>query len=79
MAEAVGLIIKCDSVFQTSQIQNIWPQYVNAIELVEQNSNNFLESSQLSPNDVTGFENILIKIGSLLTGRLFQVKKKLAN
>lgn len=63
LAEAVGLIIKCDSVFQTSQLQNIWGQYVTAI----------IGNSQLSHNDITGFENLLSKIGYLLTGHLFQV------
>lgn len=63
LAEAVGLIIKCDSVFQTSQLQNIWSQYVTAI----------IGNSQLSHNDITGFENLLSKIGHLLTGHLFQV------
>lgn len=63
LAEAVGLIIKCDSVFQTSQLQNIWCQYVSVIT----------GNSQLSHNDITGFENLLSKIGYLLSGHLFQV------
>lgn len=80
MAEAVGLIIKCDSVFQTSHLHNIWPQYVNAIELVEKNSNIFFGDLQMSHNDhtytrndITGFEHVLSKIGYLITSHLFQV------
>lgn len=73
LAEAVGLIIKCDSVFQTSQLKNIWPKYISAIGLFEKNSTNLFGNIHFSNSDLTGFETVLSKIGYLLTGHLFQV------
>ncbi|XP_055324262.1 WASH complex subunit 4 isoform X2 [Sitodiplosis mosellana] len=64
LAETIILIIKFDSIFQGSQLQNVWPQYMNAIKLAESNINTF--------NDVGGLTNALLKIDYLLSGHLFQ-------
>lgn len=78
MAEAIILIIKFDSIFQDSQLTQIWPQYVSVIKLAEQNID-ILTSKQTSNekkymiNDIDGLKNALSKIDFLLSGHLLQV------
>lgn len=70
------LVIKFDGIFQNSQLQSIWPHYMNAIRMAEQNIPKFNERSfKFTPDNMNGLKNILIKIEHLLSANLFQVRQ----
>lgn len=71
MADAIILIIKFDSIFQSSAFQHVWPQYMNAIKSTEKNIKVFNEIFTIS--DIIGLKNILSKIEHLVSGYLFKV------
>lgn len=74
LAEATILIIKFDGIFQNSQLQSIWPHYMNAIRVAGQNIEKFNgRSTKFTPDNLNGLKNIFIKIEYLLSGNLFQV------
>lgn len=77
MAESIVLIIKFDSIFQDSQLAQIWPQYTSVIKLAEQNidilTSRASNGTKYIVNDIDGLKNALSKIDFLLSGHLLQV------
>lgn len=74
------LIIKFDGVFSNGQLAILWPLYMNALKLAEQNLEKFnvrRESSgqkqQFDDDDVTMLKSFCLKVENLIAGNLFQV------
>lgn len=76
LAEAVVLVIKFDNVFENGQLHNVWPQYMTAIKLAEQNLNKFnarRTDRKFEEDDVNMLKSSCYKIENLIGGNLFQV------
>lgn len=73
LADATCLFIKFDGIFESSQLKNLWPHYVAAVKVAEQNLSKFNEGGKISGDDVGCLKNIYDGIDYLLSGNLFQV------
>lgn len=78
LADVIILIIKFDSIFQTSAFRNIWTQYIKAILSTEKNIKMFKAKSgnaekSFSMTDTTGLKNVFSEIEHLVSGNLFKV------
>lgn len=74
LADVICLIIKFDSILEHSQLKNLWPHYVNAIQIAEQNQRRCRDAnSDKTGDDANGLRNVFFKIDYLISGNLFQV------
>lgn len=73
LAEVTCLAIKFDGIFENSQLKNLWPQYVAAVKVAEQNLSRLNESGEIAGDGVNHLKSVYRRVENLLSGNVFQV------